>query len=272
MARENLSRNRGDRRGAFHLAVFMFAGLVALWACRMHASPYYDSLLAYVLLELLIASAFAVVTWTIYLAAEPFVRRYWPRTLVAWTRILSGRFHDGIVGRDILIGAAVSCAWRILFDIQRIVVPNQTPNTPSPTLLTSSRSALSELLENVPKAVEFTLVMFFAIFLLRMLLRREWLAGVVLTLLFVLAAAAAGNGPADLAFTAIIYGSFALVTIRYGLLSLASLILIDGVLADIPASFDSSAWYYSTFAVTLAGVAALVIWAFRQSLRRERSV
>jgi hypothetical protein len=30
--------------------------------------------------------------WAGYLAVEPYVRRWWPTTLVAWRRALDGRF------------------------------------------------------------------------------------------------------------------------------------------------------------------------------------
>jgi len=41
-----------------------------------------------------------VLLWTVYLALEPFVRRYWPRVLVSWTSVLTGRGSDDVVGRD----------------------------------------------------------------------------------------------------------------------------------------------------------------------------
>src|SRR5437870_3095440 len=42
------------------------------------------------------------------ITVEPFVRRRWPQMLISWTRLLSGRFNDPMVGRDILIGAAAA--------------------------------------------------------------------------------------------------------------------------------------------------------------------
>jgi serine/threonine-protein kinase len=39
-----------------------------------------------------------------YLAAEPFIRRYAPHRFISWSRLLSGRFTDPLVGRDLLIG------------------------------------------------------------------------------------------------------------------------------------------------------------------------
>jgi hypothetical protein len=43
----------------------------------------------------------------VYLALEPFVRRHWPRVLVSWTNVLTGRASDAVVGRDALIGVAL---------------------------------------------------------------------------------------------------------------------------------------------------------------------
>ena len=132
------------------------------------------------------------------------------------------------------------------------------PNMPSEDLMLSARGALREVLENVPHAVRDTLVFFFAIFLLRILLRKEWLAGLAFTLLFV------GRRDfvrsvrdADLFFTVVVYGSFALVTMRFGLLALASLILMDGTIGDMPASFDTSAWYYPYFVTMLLSSSAV---------------
>ncbi|MDZ4799485.1 MAG: serine/threonine-protein kinase [Bryobacteraceae bacterium] len=267
LARANLRQGRVDHRGAFNLALFMFSALFALWASRMHFVAGFG-MLGYFLAELATASAYGLIVWTVYIAAEPFVRRYWPQTLIAWTRILSGRFRDGIVGRDILIGAAVACGWRVMFDSYRLWVPNQMPNMPSEDMLLDARSAIGEILENVPSAIWFTLVMFFAIFLLRMLLRREWIAGLVFTALF-LAVGLGDYAWSDLVFTGIVYGSFAVITIRYGLLALASVILVDGTLGDLPASFDSSAWYYWRFITITICVALFVLWAFRQSIRRS---
>jgi hypothetical protein len=243
----------------------MFCALMMLWLTRMHYSTG-SSLLGYFLVEMATATFFSTLVWTVYLALEPFVRRYWPQTLISSTRILSGRLRDGAVGRDVLVGSAVACCWRIMFDVHQLFGPaNQTPNMPSEDLILSARGALREVLENVPHAVRDTLVFFFAIFLLRILFRKEWLGGLVFTLLFLGVAISSGASRTDLFFTAIIYGSFALVTVRFGLLALACLILMDGTLGDMPAAFDTAAWYYPYFVTMLISTSAVVLWAFKQS-------
>jgi hypothetical protein len=55
----------------------------------------------------IILHAFKV--WLIYMAIEPYVRRIWPRMLVGFVRLLSGRVRDPAVGREVLIGVLTGC-------------------------------------------------------------------------------------------------------------------------------------------------------------------
>jgi len=147
------------------------------------------------------------------------------------------------------------------------MTPGEWPNGSSEDLVLSSVGALREMLENVPNAVRFTLVYFGAIFLLRLLFRRDWAAGIAFTALWVGVAAAAKSSWFDLLVTVLVYGTVSFVTIRFGLLALASLILMDGLIGDMPATLDSSAWFYPTFISIVMACSAIVIWAFRQSIR-----
>jgi hypothetical protein len=38
--------------------------------------------------------------WIIYLALEPYLRRFWPHSLLGWSRLFAGRLRDARVGRD----------------------------------------------------------------------------------------------------------------------------------------------------------------------------
>jgi hypothetical protein len=268
LARENLRRGRGDSRGAVRLAIFVFCTQLALWMTRMHF-VWGLGLLGYLLVELCTASAFGLFSWAVYLAAEPFARRYWPQTLIGWTRVLSGRIRDGIVGRDLLVGAATPLFWSMAININRLLNPEFQPNMPSTELLIGFRGALSEYLENIPSVIWVGLVLFFVIFLLRLALKSDWLAGAAYTALFVGAAVVGSASTADIILTAIIYGSFAFVAIRFGLLAVAAMMMFDSI-GDMPASFDSSAWYYPWFVLMVLSCAAAILWAFRESIRRQR--
>jgi hypothetical protein len=62
-----------------------------------------------ILLTLLIAESLflSALVWIGYAALEPHVRRRWPESLISWTRLISGRWRDPRVGRDVLIGVAI---------------------------------------------------------------------------------------------------------------------------------------------------------------------
>lgn len=106
LVRRNLREGHGDRRGAVRLACCMTGVLMALWACDAHLTATLLSL-ALFLLAVCTSVFYGVVIWAIYLAFEPFVRRTWPQVLVSSTNVLTGRFSDPVVGRDVLIGVAL---------------------------------------------------------------------------------------------------------------------------------------------------------------------
>ena len=59
----------------------------------------------------------AGVIWLFYMAIEPYVRRLWPGTLVAWGRALDGQWRDPMVGRHILLGAVAGIGFSVLFSL-----------------------------------------------------------------------------------------------------------------------------------------------------------
>jgi len=60
------------------------------------------------------AAFLCLVYWLIYLALEPWVRRYWPQTMITWSRVLAGKWRDPLVGRDLLFGTLFGIAYALL--------------------------------------------------------------------------------------------------------------------------------------------------------------
>jgi hypothetical protein len=110
LARRNLRLGRGDRRGAFRLAAFVFVATaletVFTWRVPENGvAGLVDSLLSDRALGH--GMIHAIQMWLSYVALEPYVRRLWPRMLVSWARLASGRLRDPLVGRDVLVGLAL---------------------------------------------------------------------------------------------------------------------------------------------------------------------
>src|SRR5208282_4180247 len=89
LARWNFVRGKGDRKGAMRLAVLIFTLHMALWLFQAHLSST-GNFLYLLFLAIGTALLWGGAVWVLYLAIEPYVRRYWPQGLISWTRVLAG--------------------------------------------------------------------------------------------------------------------------------------------------------------------------------------
>lgn len=104
LARRNLKVGRGDLRGGLKLMIFLFLLLfTGRFVYSDHVPTVWGELtiLYGVFAKSLIVSLFIGL---IYIALEPFVRRYWSELLISWNRLLKGDLRDPLVGRDVLVG------------------------------------------------------------------------------------------------------------------------------------------------------------------------
>src|SRR5262249_22308247 len=113
LAVRNIRLGRGDRKGAFRLALVIFLTLLASW---LFSAGHVKAITEIHLIMTGAAAALlgAAILWLSYLAFEPFARRVWPQVLVSWTRVLAGRFNDPVVARDLLVGVLGGIAYRLL--------------------------------------------------------------------------------------------------------------------------------------------------------------
>ena len=95
----------------------------------------------------------AGILWVIYIALEPYVRRYCPEILMSWSRLLGGRVRDARVGRDLLVGVFAGVGVQFLrFGL--LLLPGLLGYAPPPprgtnlAFLLGTRQALSMLLTN----------------------------------------------------------------------------------------------------------------------------
>jgi hypothetical protein len=272
LASRNLRQGRGDRDGARRLAAWTTGVLLALWVCQVHVAPDLGFLAMFLLA--IVTSVFnGLLVWTMYVALEPFVRRHWPQTLVSMTTALSRRISDPVVGRDVLFGVLLGVVWLLViagFDIWS-GQENLRTNSGPLELLAGLRSTIGVALSEIPYGVRNGLFYFFLLFVLRVLLRRSWAAAVAFTLLFALLGAFDAHPFISSLRTAAYFGLASFAVLQWGVLSLIVGVFVTGVLADVMATTQVSAWYFP-YTLTMVGIpVALAAWAFYTATGKFRS-
>ena len=271
LARRNLHLGRGDQRGAFRVALFVFVAYgVARLVRTDHVRVAGEEL--WILIKVVAYPSFwAIQVWLLYMALEPYARRRWPHMLISWKRLLAGRLRDPLVGRDVLIGCVVGAAVRLLFGLV-VLAPEwlgRAPLSPdtyiSSASLTSVRDAGFRLFVNQFSAVLYALAFLFLLVLLRSLLRISWLAAALWCLL--LASPLRGEDPVvEWALGGLRALLFLLALVRGGLLSMVVTLFVAFILLEAPLTLDLSAWYASRGLPTLVVILGLALYGFHTAL------
>jgi serine/threonine-protein kinase len=266
----NWRLQRADRRGGFRFACYVFAVYMIIWL--LEASHIFGR--AEVLIfEVGLAQALwqATIAWLYYMALEPYIRRLWPQTLTTTGRVLEGRLRDPVVGRDLLVGIAVSMIanFVILFQVQLptwlgwSLVP---PVNVDPHVLRGPRSVLSFFFEAQIAAVQITLFLALLLFLLRLLLRRQWLANAAFVALYTGIFVAASPFPGlTWAFAPAVLAVVVWVVTRFGLLAMIAFVFSSWLISNIPLTFEP-VWYRDYGFFAMAMVLALAGYGFWTSL------
>lgn len=271
LARHNLRLGRGDQKGAFRVALFVFVtyGVARLIRADHVAVPGEE---LWILIKVLAYPCFwAIQVWLLYMALEPYARRRWPQMLISWKRLLAGRLRDPLVGRDILIGCFVGTAIRALFALT-VIAPEwlgKAPLTPDIDYLSFGLASLRDvgfrLFVNQYSAVLYALAFLFLLVLLRSLLRIQWLAVALWCLVF--ASPLHGEDPVvEWAVGFLKALMFLLALYRGGLLSVAVALYVGFIVLEAPLTLDLQAWYASRALPTLLVVAGLALYGFHTSL------
>ncbi len=272
LARRNIRLGRGDRRGAFRLALALTA--LGLGGFLLSAHHVADSSLELMLLARCAGMAvlLSALLWLFYLALEPYVRRLRPWTLVSWTRLLSGGLRDAVVGRDVLIGMVWAGAVALLFTLferapRWFGQPPPAPHSAFTDTLLTTRMLLAYAM-NLPRGATLLGLGLLLLFLVLRFLTRRDLPAAALVVAIVTANLATGSTDSRLQVAAVglaVYGSYMFVLLRFGVLAaIAGAFTID-LLAGTPQSVDVTSWTGSATALVVPFLAAMAIAAFRSS-------
>jgi hypothetical protein len=174
-----------------------------------------------------------------------------------------------VVGRDILVGVALGVVWILVFQIRYIPMMHSgaSPGLSGTEVLLGGRVALGGWLRQWPQSIQTTLVFFLVLFGLKVLLRKEWIAGIVFVAIFALPQGLRGSYMAiELPAMILVYAIALLIVIRFGLVPLVCAIFTIDMLANVPFSADLSAWYMTSSILALLSVLCIAGWGFYHSL------
>jgi hypothetical protein len=189
VARHNLRSGRGDRKGAWRVAmVCLVSGTLSdLMLIRHVASPWEFQLLASALGQVGLVSA---LVWTSYITVEPFVRRYWPESLISWNRLQAGQLRDPLVMSHVLAGLTT---WLLITVLGApFWQPTAIQRPESLYTLNGTVPFLAFLLGTPARMLNGTMILLLLVVVLRLLFRRRlWIADAGACILFGL------SGPID---------------------------------------------------------------------------
>jgi serine/threonine-protein kinase len=271
VARHNLRKGRGDRRGALRFSMVVLVAMFLTWVVGARHVAVVNTELG----RLFEATGWALfcagVSWVLYLALEPYVRKFWPATLISWSRLLAGRFMDPHVGRDVLIGVFVACAFvllgRIDFHIRPVLgYPALPPAVPRLVTLEGTRQTLATIGQVIFNAAFNSLWILFALVAVRLVVRRVWITAVIMVGFLMLTGAAniAETPPIwlGLSISLIAVSAMVFVILRFGLLSLLTLFIVNFLLGSAALTLDTSKWFFSSSTTILLIVSALAVYGF----------
>lgn len=272
LARRNLRQGRGDLKGANKLALAIFTlGFVGKLFSAHHVP---NSGEFRVLFDAAAASLlYAMLSWLCYLALEPAVRRYWPKLLISWTRLLAGDFRDSMVGRDILLGGMLGLIghpliiWSGRLIALRLGRGLGLATELNPLTLSGTRHLFAHFLLSLPEAIFTGLGSLLMLLLIYLVVRREWLATTAAWLLFYafLLLFFTTSWPQGLLYS--IEAAAVVITVsRFGLLASVSYFLFFALCFQYPMTLNLSAWYAGSSLFALFLMLGLSGYGFYTSL------
>ncbi len=208
--------------------------------------------------------------WTLYLALEPYVRRRWPQSMISWSRVLSGGIRDPLVGGHLLFGLAFGVGYALLTLSRTPALEHYGAISYDLDLLSIlgmrglMSSLFGELVNTLLNAMGYT----FILMVLRVLLRRQWLAAAAFVMLLGPLAGFAGPQPrVALVYYILSFALFAAILLFFGgLLTIIVCGFVTAILGSLPLTMDFSAWYSSTTLFAVVVVLALTAYAFHTAV------
>jgi serine/threonine-protein kinase len=265
----NIRAGRGDRRGARRVAflvLLLSAGALALSVSDWTSGPR----------KLTEAFGFscviAAVYGCLYLGVEPLLRRNWPDALISWTRALGGQVRNPLVASHVLAGLGLQLAGfiagRVLFVSEPLRAPFRVDS------LDSSATSLGLVLLYSTLALGYVILFIMVIVVLRLALRRTWIADLIGSVVF---SAVLNTGAVTDAgdLLGIIYFILHALVILWLLRRFGFLAVLVGMIAEfniVTQPLVYSTWYTSRGLLPVTLIALAATWSLWVIVSDKRHV
>ncbi|MBS1809582.1 MAG: serine/threonine protein kinase [Acidobacteria bacterium] len=269
LAWKNVKSGSGDRKGAFKTALVVFVVTFLGWLFSMnHVPSFFPEFdrCSHALREALRMSA---VTWILYLALEPIVRRNLPDLIVSWNRLLVGDWRDPLVGRDVLLGTLLGLGHSTLiyagFYAERLFYGDFRLFF-LPTALISLRSWMAGILSAAGISFGYGFMFICLLAVLFLLLRRRLFAGLVIFAVMVtIQILLFTQSWIFLPFTLVIATFLCWAIARLGLLTMVVAQIVFLWLEATLLTLNFAAWFASGMFLTLGLILLLLSYGFKIS-------
>lgn len=274
LAVKNVRRGRSDLKGALRIAIFLFAARMVIWVLENHHVASFDET------DLLISGLQRALFWaamagSMYLALEPYLRRSAPERMISWNRLLAGSWRDPLVGRDVLIGAAVVSVSMAIDALLNYFIPLWQAK-PSILRLINVRSLggierfPGMFLENLAFSLVAAFMISFLMLFVGLLVRRQWLGAVILLVLAMIVSLTGGFDTWNETVSDILLWTAPLVVAyRFGVLALIANFMFGSIqIAAI--TTDLSAWYAGNFLLLYGAFLGLAVFGFLTSTAGQK--
>ena len=277
LAVRNVRIGRSDLKGAFRVTLLLFATLMIQRLFSTHHVASGDEAI------LLISSLQSALFWAcfagmMYLALEPYLRRHMPERVISWNRLLAGDWRDPLVGRDILIGAAIGLGGLTTAALRHFIpvwlgdppIEPFSMSNPGGAVLLGLRGFPVLFFSQISASVVQAFMVSFLLLFFTLLLRRKLLGTIAAWLMifaFALAGDIAGGKPVSAMLYAVAFPTILVLTAsRFGVLAVMSAIVSYHIVVFYPITTELSAWYAADFVLCMIFLAATATLAFYHSL------
>jgi hypothetical protein len=268
LARRNLRAGAGDRKGAWRLSLFVGCSCAVAAGLRAHHVASVVDEAAWLIGIAGWSVLWGIFSWLAYVSSEPYVRRWWPETLVSWARLLEGRGRDPLVGRHVLVGALIGVLSAALLLLQ-LEISGQRPvrvlRLQALESLASPATFGSLFVFGLTIGLLTALIGMALLVIVRLVVRRTSIAATLLVM-FAVPLFAAALSPVDVTFGIVFTVLGLTVLLRIGLLAHVAALMVMHSLTWMPLTLDADAWYFGWSLLVLLAIAAFAGYGFVTAL------